>query len=73
MNNRKPTVAAAALIKMAERNEAHANESHRAWILVGDLESFGRNMREAAVLRRAASEPSLHVRREILRNNGIAA
>jgi hypothetical protein len=30
-------------------------------------------MREAAVLRRAAAEKSVWVRREILRNNGIAA
>jgi hypothetical protein len=69
----KPTVAAAALIKMAERTEAHANESQRAWILVGDFESFSRNMREAAALRRAAAEKSMYARREILRNNGIAA
>lgn len=69
----KPTVAAAALIKMAERTEAHAAESQTAWILVGDHDSYSRNMREAAALRRAAAEKSVWVRREILRNNGIAA
>ena len=69
----KPTVAAAALIKMAERTEAEAKGSHRAWILVGDYESYGRKMGEASALRRAAAEKSMYARREILRNNGIAA
>jgi hypothetical protein len=73
MSNRKPTVAAAALIKMAERTEAHAKDSHTAWVLVGDMESYSKCMREAAALRRAAAEKSVWVRREILRNNGIAA
>lgn len=69
----KPTVSAKALIQMAERTEAHAKESQTAWILVGDLESYGRNMREAAAMRRAAAEKSIWSRREILRNNGISA
>ena len=69
----KPTVSAKALIQMAERTEAHAADSHLAWILVGDTESYSRHMREAAALRRAAAEKSIWTRREILRNNGIAA
>lgn len=68
----KPTVAAAALIRMAERTEAHAKDSQRTWILLGDYESYSRKMREAAALRHAAAEKSVWARREILRNNGIA-
>ena len=69
----KPTVASAALLRMAERTESYANDSQHAWILVGDYESYSRKMNEAAALRRAAAEKSMYTRREILRNNGIAA
>lgn len=68
----KLTVSAAALNQMADSTERHAKESQTAWILCGQMEKYGEWMARANAIRRAAAEKSIWVRREILRNNGVA-
>lgn len=70
---RKPTVSAKALEAMADRTEAHAKDSHAAWIVCGNSDAYDKAMHQVYVLRRAAAERSIYVRREMLRNAGIDA
>ena len=65
------TVTAAGLLRDAEQIERDANQSLKAWILCGMSDRYGAAMSTAHTLRRAASERSLYVRREILRNAGF--
>lgn len=59
------------LIRDAEQIERDANDALTAWILTGQAEKFSAAMRDARALRQAASERSVSVRREILRNAGF--
>jgi len=65
------TVKPAHLICEAEKIEQHATESLTAWILINQSGRYGDAMRDARALRQAASERSVSVRREILRNAGF--
>lgn len=69
----KLTVASKVLLKLADDYEKSARDNHSAWIIVGNHDAFSKHMGIAGALRRAASEKSIWVRREILRNNGISA
>ena len=73
MHTRKPTVAAKALEAMAARIEANAKDSHTAWIVCGNYDAYGKAMQQVYILRRAAAEQSIYIRREMLRNAGIDA
>jgi len=59
------------LIRDAEQIERSAVESLPAWILLVQSGRYGDAMRAARALRQAASERSVSVRREILRNAGF--
>jgi len=59
------------LIRDAEQIERDAEQSLRAWILLGQTERYGDAMRTARALRNAAAERSVAIRREILRNSGF--
>jgi hypothetical protein len=59
------------LVRDAEQIERDAEQSLRAWILLGQSERYGDAMRTARALRNAAAERSVAIRREILRNSGF--
>ena len=59
------------LIRDAEQIERDAEQSLRAWILLGQTDRYGDAMRTARALRNAAAERSVAIRREILRNSGF--
>jgi hypothetical protein len=65
------TTAAAALLRDATQIERDAEQSLRAWILVGQTDRYGDELRRARVLRYAAATRSIWERREILRNAGF--
>lgn len=59
------------LVRDAEQIERDAQQSLRAWILLGQSERYGEAMRTARALRAAAAERSVAIRREMLRNSGF--
>lgn len=59
------------LIRDAEQMERDADQSLRAWVLLGQSEKYSTAMAAARVLRSAAAERSVATRREILRNSGF--
>lgn len=59
------------LIRDAEQIERDAEQSLRAWILLGQSENYSVAMKTARALRAAAAERSVAIRREILRNSGF--
>jgi hypothetical protein len=59
------------LIRDAQQIERDAEQSLRAWIMVGQSERYGEALRNARALRTAAAERSIYARREILRNAGF--
>jgi hypothetical protein len=59
------------LIRDAEQIERDAEQSLRAWIILGQSEKYSAAMQTASSLRNAASERSVMIRREILRNAGF--
>jgi len=59
------------LIRDAEQIERDAEQSLRAWIILGQSDKFSTAMATARALRFAAAERSVTVRREILRNSGF--
>ena len=59
------------LLRDAEQIERDAEQSLRAWIMLGQSERYGQAMSTARALRSAAAERSIAVRREILRNSGF--
>lgn len=59
------------LIRDAEQIERDAEQSLRAWIILGQSDKYSAAMATARALRSAASERSIAVRREILRNSGF--
>lgn len=59
------------LIRDAEQIERDAEQSLRAWIILGQSDKYSAAMATARALRSAASERSISVRREILRNSGF--
>jgi hypothetical protein len=65
------TTAAAALLRDATQIERDAEQSLRAWILIGQTDRYGDALRRARVLRSAAATRSIWERREILRNAGF--
>lgn len=65
------TVRASELLRYADSIERSANESLRAWIILGQTDRYGIVMAQARALRSAASKRSIAVRREILRNSGF--
>ena len=65
------TTKAAALIADAEQIERDAEQSLRAWIILGQADKYSAAMATARVLRSAAASRSIWVRREILRNAGF--
>ena len=65
------TTAAAVLLRDAAQIERDAEQSLRAWILVGQTDRYGAELRRARVLRSAAATRSIWERREILRNAGF--
>jgi len=65
------TVSSKALTTYADSIERDANDSLRAWILLGQCERYSAEMQTVRALRAAAAERSVYVRREILRNSGF--
>ena len=65
------TVKTEHLIREAEQVERDANQSLRAWIILGQSDKYGTAMKTVRALRAAAAEDNLHIRREILRNAGF--
>lgn len=65
------TVKADALLRDAAQIERDAEQSLRAWIILGQGERYSAAMATARNLRAAAAERNIHVRREILRNSGF--
>lgn len=65
------TVRPAYLVRDAEQIERDAEQSLRAWILLGQSERYGDALRTARALRNAAAESSVSIRREMLRNSGF--
>ena len=59
------------LSRDAARIEQDAEQSLAAWIILGESERYEIEMRTARVLRSAAAERNISVRREILRNSGF--
>ena len=59
------------LIRDAEQIERDAEQSLRAWIILGQSDKYAAAMKTARSLRCAAAERSVAVRREILRNSGF--
>lgn len=59
------------LIRDAEQIERDAEQSLRAWIILGQSDKYSAAMATARALRSAAAERSIAVRREILRNSGF--
>lgn len=66
------TVAKDALERDALRLERIAEQSLKAWILCGLGNRYSEHMTMVRVLRSAAKEASINIRREILRNSGVA-
>lgn len=58
------------LIRDAEQIERDAEQSLRAWIILGQTDKYSIAMKTARSLRAAAAERSVAIRREILRNSG---
>lgn len=65
------TVRAADLLKQADQIERDANQSLKAWVILGQTERYGDAMRSARAMRSAAAAKSVWERREILRNSGF--
>lgn len=65
------TVKAKELLLIAELLEHDADNSLRARIILGNTDKYFEEKHAASILRRAAFEKSVYVRREILRNNGF--
>jgi len=65
------TVKPEGLIRDAEQIERDAEQSLRAWIILGQSDKYSAAMKTARSLRTAAAERSITVRREILRNAGF--
>ena len=59
------------LIRDAEQIERDADQSLKAWIILGQSDKYSAAMKTARMLRSAAAERSISVRREILRNSGF--
>ena len=59
------------LIRDAEHIEQDAEQSLRAWIILGQSDKYSTAMKTARSLRSAAAERSISIRREILRNSGF--
>lgn len=59
------------LIRDAAQIERDAEQSQRAWIILGQSEKYSAAMTAARALRTAAAERSIYIRREILRNSGF--
>lgn len=65
------TVRPECLIRDAEQIERDAEQSLRAWIVLGQADKYSAAMSKARSLRYAAAERSIAARREILRNSGF--
>ena len=59
------------LIREAKQIERDAEQSLRAWIILGQSNKYSAAMNAVRALRAAAAEPSVKIRREILRNSGF--
>jgi hypothetical protein len=59
------------LTRDADNIERDAQQSLNAWILLGQTDRYSQAMHTARILRAAASERSIAIRREILRNHGF--
>ena len=59
------------LIRDAKQIERDAEQSLRAWIILGQTDKYSAAMKTVRALRAAAAEPSICVRREILTNAGF--
>ena len=70
---RRPTVATSWLLHEADSVARYADQSLRAWVLLGTTERYQQEMTKVRALRAAAEEKSIHIRREILRNAGYEA
>lgn len=69
--SRRPTVSASWLIQAAAQIERDAEQSMKAWILLGQAERYPQEMAKARAMRHAATIRNIGVRREVLRNSGI--
>lgn len=65
------TVRAAELLRYADSIERDANDSLRAWIILGQTDRYSSAMDQVRALRAAAAERSIHIRREIVTNSGF--
>ena len=65
------TVSKEVLQSLAASIERDAKASLTSYVLLGQTERYGDEMRRAATLRHAAAQRSIYVRREILRASGF--
>ena len=65
------TVRPECLTRDAEQIERDAEQSLRAWIILGQSDKYSAAMKTARALRAAAAERSIAIRREMLRNSGF--
>jgi hypothetical protein len=70
---RKLTVSSKWLEMAAIQLEMEAEDSLKAWIILGQTERYCQNLGKAAMLRRAAQIKSIAQRRDFLRDNGVLA
>jgi hypothetical protein len=70
---RKLTVSQQWLHLAADQLVADAEQSMKAWIILGQAHRYCENLGKAAMLRRAAEIKNIGQRREFLRNNGVEA
>ena len=59
------------LLRDAEQIERDAEQSLKAWVILGQADKYSAAMKTARALRNAAAERSIYTRREILRNSGF--
>ena len=64
------TVNAKDLLAEAAYIESCAEQSLKAWIILGQTDKYSAAMKKARAVRGAAAEKSVWIRREILRNAG---
>lgn len=66
------TVSKESLLKEAESLETYAKGNLNAWCLLGQTQRYHTTMGQARAIRAAAHQPSIWLRREILRNLGYS-
>jgi hypothetical protein len=66
------TVGSAQLIREAEQIERDAADMLKSWIITRQTDRYSEEMAKARILRAAAAEKNVSIRREMLRNSGFS-